>query len=107
MPLCWVMLGADIEVRAKLRRGGSLPEEMVVFFLTRATVDRVVVRGIRGGASSRGHARARWRRCPGASPSSGEAEMVSEGKPGVGRGEVLRPWPGLFFYHIKCPVQRW
>jgi hypothetical protein len=78
-----------------------------MFFLTRATVDRVVVCRIRGGASSRGHTRARWRRCPRASPSSGEVEMVSEGKPDIGRDRVLRPWPGLFFCRIRCPVQRW
>jgi hypothetical protein len=79
-----VSFDADIEVRAKLGRGGSLPEEMVEFSLTCAIVNGVVVCGIRDGAGSRGLAQARRRRFPRASPVSGEAEMVPEGKPSVG-----------------------
>jgi hypothetical protein len=84
-----------------------LLEDMVVLSLTRATVDGVVVRGIRSGAGSRGRARTGWRRCPRASPASSKAEMVPEGKPGIGRGGVLCLWPGLFFYRIRCPIQEW
>jgi hypothetical protein len=75
---------ADIDVRAKLGRGGSLPEAMVEFSLTCAIVNGVVVCGIRGGAGSRGLARARRRWCLRASSASGEAEMAPEGKPSVG-----------------------
>jgi hypothetical protein len=73
---------------------------MVESFLTCATVNKVVVCGVRGGAGSRGLARARWRRCPRASSASGEAEMVPEGKPNVGRGGVLRLRPGLLFRRV-------
>jgi hypothetical protein len=82
----------DIEVRALLRRGGSLPEAMVELSLTCTTVGGVVARGIRGGAGSRcelgrgedgtrGRAQrwARWRLHPRESPVSGEVEICDRG----------------------------
>jgi hypothetical protein len=74
-----VSFDADIKVRAKLGRGRSLPEAMVEFSLTCATINGVVVCGIRGGAGSRRLARARWRWCPRVSPSSGEVEFCARG----------------------------
>jgi hypothetical protein len=74
-----VSFAADIEVRAELGRGGSLPEAMVEFSLTCATFNGVAICVIRGGAGSRGLARARRRWCPRASPASGEAEFCARG----------------------------
>jgi hypothetical protein len=82
----------DIEVRALLGRGGSLPEAMVELSLTCATVGGVVACGIRGGAGSRcelgqgedgtrgrGQRWARRRLHPRASPASGEVEICAQG----------------------------
>jgi hypothetical protein len=49
-----VSFAIDIKVKAELGRGASLPEAVVEFSLTRATVNRVVVYRIRGGAGSQG-----------------------------------------------------
>jgi hypothetical protein len=102
-----VSFTADIEVRAQLERGGSLPEAMVELSLTCATVDGVVVCGIHGGAGSRDYARVRRRRYLRVSPASGEAVMVPKGKPNVGRGRVLRPRADLLLRHIRCPIREW
>jgi hypothetical protein len=62
----------DIEVRALLGRGGSLPEAMVELSLTCATVGGVVACGISGGAGTRSRDQARRRRYPRASPALSE-----------------------------------
>jgi hypothetical protein len=76
----------DIEVRALLGQGGSLPEAMVELFLTCAIVSGVVAYGIRGDVGSRGQARARQRQHPRASPAPGEAKIAPEGEPHVRQG---------------------
>jgi hypothetical protein len=62
-----------------LLRSGSLPEAMAESSLTRAIVNGVVVCRIRGGAGSRGLARARWRWCLRVDPVSGEVEFCARG----------------------------
>jgi hypothetical protein len=69
----------NIEVRALLGRVGSLLEAMVELSLTCAIVGEVVAYEIRGGAGSRGRARARRRRYLRASLASGGAEFCTRG----------------------------
>jgi hypothetical protein len=68
----------DIESRAKLGRGGSLPEVTTESFLTCAIVDRVAFYGICGGAGSRGQGRARRKWYLRSSSVSGEVDLAPE-----------------------------
>jgi hypothetical protein len=69
----------DVEVAVGLGRGGSLLEVMVESFLTRATVDGVASRGIRGGAGNRGRAHMRRKRYLRSSSASSEVEFCVQG----------------------------
>lgn len=75
-----VSFAADIEIGAKLGRGGSLSEVMAESFLMCAIVDRVASYEIRGGEGSRGRARARHKWYPRSSLASGEAEFAPKGR---------------------------
>lgn len=75
-----VPLAADIKIRAEFGRGESLPEVMAESFLTCATIDSVASCRIRGGVGSRGRARARRKRYPRVSLTSGEVAFVPEGR---------------------------
>jgi hypothetical protein len=83
-PLCLMTLGMssimDIEGRAKLGRGGRLPEVMIKPSLTCATINRVAFCRIREGAGSRDWARTRRSLSPRASSASGEIEFAPEGR---------------------------
>jgi hypothetical protein len=70
----------DIEIGAKLGRGGSLLEVSTKYFLTCATIEGVASHEIRGRAGSRGRARARQKWYPRSSLASGKAEFVPEGR---------------------------
>jgi hypothetical protein len=83
-----VSFAADIETGAELGRGRGLPEVMAETFLTYAIVDGVASCGIRGGAGSRGRARARRDLYP-ASLVSGEVELTPEG------------WSALLSYYLS------
>jgi hypothetical protein len=59
---------------------------------------------IRGGLGSRSWAWARRSHHPRPSSTSGEAEIVPEGEPSVGRGEDLHWGRVCFSYLIRCHV---